>query len=133
MSTKMFEVQQSIFQSLSLNADLTSKVTGVYDFVPEKTILPYVTFGEISSQPLTSKVENGETVIVTIDAWSETKGRKEIVEILYEIEKTLKTEIDVLGAELISQKITNRKSWEESYGLFTGQIDIEVKIMWGEN
>lgn len=52
--------------------------------------------------------------------------------IKYEIEKKLETELTVPGVELISQKITNRKSWEESYGLFTGQIDIEVKIMWEE-
>jgi len=132
MSTKMFEVQQAIFQHLSLNKDLTDIVTGIFDFVPEKTVLPYVTFGEIHSQPLTSKVENGETVMVSIDAWSETKGRKEVAKILYEIEKKLETELTVPGVELISQKITNRKSWEESYGLFTGQIDIEVKIMWEE-
>lgn len=132
MSTKMFEVQQAIFQHLSLNKDLTGIVTGIFDFVPEKTVLPYVTFGEIHSQPLTSKVENGETVMVSIDAWSETKGRKEVAKILYEIEKKLETELTVPGVELISQKITNRKSWEESYGLFTGQIDIEVKIMWEE-
>lgn len=132
MSTKMFEIQQKIFQSLQANQTLIAKVVGVYDFVPEKTPLPYVTFGKIGSLPLTSKIENGESVIVTIDIWSEGKGRKEVVDIMSEIENILKNEISLSDSEVLSQKIINREVWEETYGLFTGTIDVKIEIMWEE-
>lgn len=132
MATKMFEVQQSIFQQLQASEAFTQKVTGLYDFVPENTPLPYTTFGRIVSVPLNTKVENGEVVTVTIDVWSEAKGRKETVEILVAIEDALKKELNLTNADLIGQKVSNREVWEEAYGLFTGQIDIEVKLMWEE-
>lgn len=132
MSTKILEVQQSIFQRLQSDSGFTQKVTGLYDFVPEITELPYATFGEISSLPLDTKISNGETIVTTIDIWSEAKGRKEVVQILGAIEESLKEEINLKTASVVSQKITNRRVWEEKYGLFTGQIDIEVKIMWEE-
>ena len=132
MTTRMLEVQQSIYKQVNSNPIFTEKVNGLYDFVPESTKLPYSTFGEIQSLPLDTKTSNGERIVITIDVWSESKGRKEVVEILSEIEKSLKEEIELETAMVISQKITGRKVWEENYGLFTGQIDIEVKIMWEE-
>lgn len=132
MSTRMYEVQQNIYQKIQSNPIFKEKVTGLYDFVPEITKLPYSTFGEIQSLPLDTKTTNGETVVITIDIWSESKGRKEVVEIISAIEESLKEEIELKTAMVISQKIIGRKVWEEAYGLFTGQIDIEVKIMWEE-
>lgn len=132
MASRMFEIQQKMFQALQGNADLVAKVSGIYDFVPEKTPLPYITFGKVSSQPLNTKIEDGETVSVSIDTWSEGKGRKETIDIMNAVEETLKTELVLDSASLISQRVTNREVWEEQYGLFTGTIEIEIKTIWEE-
>jgi len=132
MSTRMLEVQQKVFQALLTNTNLVSKVTGIFDSVPENTNLPYVTFGKIASQPLNTKTSDGEMISVSIDIWSEKQGKKETVDIMSEIELTLKTELVLDTATLISQRVINREAWEETYGLFTGTIEFEIKTIWEE-
>ena len=132
MSTRILEVQQKVFQALLTNTNLVSKVTGIFDSVPENTNLPYVTFGKIASQPLNTKTSDGEMISVSIDIWSEKQGKKETVDIMSEIELTLKTELVLDTATLISQRVINREAWEETYGLFTGTIEFEIKTIWEE-
>ena len=132
MSTRMLEVQQKVFQALLTNTNLVSKVTGIFDSVPENTNLPYVTFGKIASQPLNTKTSDGEIISVSMDIWSEKQGKKETVDIMSEIELTLKTELVLDTATLISQRVINREAWEETYGLFTGTIEFEIKTIWEE-
>lgn len=132
MSTRMLEVQQKVFQALLTNTNLISKVTGIFDSVPENTNLPYVTFGKIASQPLNTKTSDGEMISVSMDIWSEKQGKKETVDIMSEIELTLKTELVLDTATLISQRVINREAWEETYGLFTGTIEFEIKTIWEE-
>lgn len=132
MSTRMLEVQQKVFQALLTNTNLVNKVTGIFDSVPENTSLPYVTFGKIASQPLNTKTSDGEMISVSIDIWSEKQGKKETVDIMSEIEQTLKTELVLDTATLISQRVINREAWEETYGLFTGTIEFEIKTIWEE-
>lgn len=132
MSTRMLEVQQKVFQALLTNTNLVSKVTGIFDSVPENTNLPYITFGKIASQPLNTKTSDGEMISVSIDIWSEKQGKKETVDIMSEIELALKTELVLDTASLISQRVINREAWEETYGLFTGTIEFEIKTIWEE-
>ena len=132
MSTRMLEVQQKVFQALLTNTNLVNKVTGIFDSVPENTSLPYVTLGKIASQPLNTKTSDGEMISVSIDIWSEKQGKKETVDIMSEIEQTLKTELVLDTATLISQRVINREAWEETYGLFTGTIEFEIKTIWEE-
>ena len=132
MSTRMLEVQQKVFQALLTNTNLVSKVTGIFDSVPENTNLPYITFGKIASQPLNTKTSDGEMISVSIDIWSEKQGKKETVDIMSEIELALKTELVLDTATLISQRVINREAWEETYGLFTGTIEFEIKTIWEE-
>lgn len=132
MATKMFEVQQKVFQRLNADINFTGKITGLYDFVPEKTTLPYATFGRIASTPLDTKVENGEVVSLVVDIWSEGKGRREVVSIMEALEMGLESELILESGTLISQRITNREVWEEVYGLFAGSIEIQFKIDWEE-
>ena len=114
------------------NTNLVSKVTGIFDSVPENTNLPYITFGKIASQPLNTKTSDGEMISVSIDIWSEKQGKKETVDIMSEIELALKTELVLDTATLISQRVINREAWEETYGLFTGTIEFEIKTIWEE-
>lgn len=132
MGTRMYEVQQKVFSVLNADSTLLSKVNGVYDYVPEKTPVPYVTFGHVQSSSEGSKTDDGEKITVTLDIWSESKGRKEAVSILNIIENILKADVVLDTAFLIDQKVTNREVWEESYGLYHATLEIEFLIEWEE-
>ncbi|MCT9858224.1 DUF3168 domain-containing protein [Priestia megaterium] len=130
MSTRMYDVQTKMYEVLNSNEQLKSMVTGVYDYVPESTVVPYVTFGHMLSSADGSKTDSGEKITVTLDVWSEGKGRRQTVMIMQVIEEILEDNIQLNNSFLISQKITNREVWEESYGLYHGTVETEFQIEW---
>ncbi|PED63973.1 DUF3168 domain-containing protein [Priestia megaterium] len=132
MATKMFEVQQKIFTSLTGDSELTGMVKGVFDYVPEDTPLPYINFGHILSESDFTKTDSGETITFTLDIWSMAKGRKESVQILTKIEQILEAEIQLDSAFIMRKQVTNRQVVEESYGLFHASLDIQFKLEWEE-
>jgi hypothetical protein len=132
MATRMYEVQTKVYGMLATDAELKAKVTGVFDFVPEQTVVPYVTFGHVTSSSERSKTDDGELITITLDIWSESKGRKEAVTIMNMIENILKADVVLDTAFLLSQKVTNREVWEETYGLYHATVEIEFLIEWEE-
>ena len=132
MSTRMFEVQQKFYTALEKDMSLKKLVKGIYDYVPEKTRTPYVTFGPTHSSSADNKTGNGETITASIDIWSESKGRKQVIDIMKAVEEIFKTEVSLDTATVIWQKITNRDVDEINYGLYQGTVEIEVLIEWDE-
>lgn len=132
MSTRILEVQQKLFSALDKDAKLKKSVRGVYDYVPEKTKTPYVTFGQTNSSSADNKTGEGEKIIATIDIWSENKGRKQVVDIMKQIEDIVKTEIVLDTADVIWQKTLSREVAEVAYGLYQGTLEIEVLIEWND-
>lgn len=132
MATRMFEVQSKVFSLLDSDESLNKLVNGVFDYVPEKTKTPYVTFGHVLSSSSETKTDDGEKISVTLEIWSENKGRKEAILIINAIEKILKAEVELDTAFLISQKVINREVWEEAYGLYHATVEIEFEIEWEE-
>jgi len=130
MATKMFEVQQKLFSALESSEGLKEKSNGIYDYVPEKTQTPYITFGETISDSRDTKTTDGETIRSTIDVWSESRGRKQAVDIIIEIEKALEKEISIETGEIIIQRIVQRSVDEVQYGLYQGTIEIEIVLSW---
>jgi len=102
----------------------------VCDYVPESTVVSYVTFGYMLASADGSKTDSGEKITITLDVWSEGKGRKQTVLIMQMIEEILEDNIQLDNSFLISQKITNREVWEESYGLYHGTVETEFQIEW---
>lgn len=132
MASRMYEVQTKVFSLLKGNENLGEMTNGVYDYVPEKTKTPYVTFGQITSLPSDTKTDDGEKVTVALEVWSESKGRKEAVMIMNEIESSLKEEIELDTAYLISQKVVSREVFEETYGLYHAIFEKEFSIGWDD-
>lgn len=130
MATRMFEVQQKMFSALTNNPDLTSKITGIFDYVPEKTPTPYITFGHIISNSDYTKTDNGERITFTLDIWSMAKGRKEAVTILTLVEQILEPNLVLDTALIIEQRVVTRDVIEESYGLYHASIMIDYQIEW---
>lgn len=134
MATKMFEVQQKMYAALTSNPDLATKVTGVFDFVPEDQAMPYLTFGKIESNTDRTKTElDGETLMVTLDIWSISKGRKESIQILTLVEQILEENLILDTAEIYYHTVKHRDVVEEQYGLYHATVVIEYQLDWEMN
>jgi hypothetical protein len=123
--TKLFETQSAVFTRLK--SGLVS-VEGVFDYVPEKTEFPYVVLGRTFATPQKTKTSTGERIEVTFDVWSDSKGKKETIHIVNEIEASLAEELTVEGAFVISQEITSIEVLEEVNNLYHGTVVFEILL-----
>lgn len=126
--TKLYEAQAAVFQRLEADIDLNSRVSGVFDYVPEETAFPYVVLGRVLSTPLKTKTTIGENVEITLDIWSDYKGKKETIDIANIMKNALSNELTVAGAFLLSQDITSVEVLEEVNDLYHGIIICEIKL-----
>ncbi|WP_028390549.1 DUF3168 domain-containing protein [Bacillus cihuensis] len=122
MATRLYEVQTKVYEAL------TSISTKVYDYVPEGTQSPYITFGQMTSS---SEGLSDERVSVALEVWSEGKGRKECISILNEIERALQADLELVTASVIQQKIAQTEIIPHQ-GLYQGIVTIEFQIDWNE-
>ena len=81
MKTVLYPLQVSIFQRLKSHTPLTSKVSGIFDTNQTKSF-PYVTLGEDTAVPWSTKSNPGEEVTHTLHVWSQYNGSKEVKEIM---------------------------------------------------
>lgn len=121
MSTRLYEVQTKIYEILT-----SSLTTRVFDFVPEGTISPYITIGDMSSS---NETLADEKITISLDVWSESKGRKECVSILTEIEDALGGNLELLTAIVVQQRVLDRAVVPQQ-GFYQGTITIEFQIEW---
>ena len=75
-------VFQAVFTLLNTSAALKTKVKGVYDFVPEGTVGPYIKIQ--FSQGLRGRVLNEKERVMyfNLHIWSSYNGSKEVLEII---------------------------------------------------
>lgn len=130
--TKLYEVQEAVYRRLSCDTALSSMVKGIFDYVPEKTSPPYVTLSRIYSEPLDTKTSTGEIVTLTIDVFSEAKGKKESINILKQIEASLTPELEVEGAFLMVQSVVSREIQEIAESLYQATIEYRIKLDWSD-
>ncbi|AGN89324.1 DUF3168 domain-containing protein [Paenibacillus larvae] len=130
--TKLYEVQEAVYRRLTSDTALMPMIKGVYDYVPEKTLLPYVTFSRVYSEPFETKTSTGEIVTLTLDVFSEAKGKKESIHILKQIEASLTPELEVEGAFLMDQSVVSREVQEIAESLYQATIEYKIKLDWSE-
>ncbi len=99
MSSSALELQRSLYQLLRSDATLTAVLGGsrVYDDVPQRAELPYVTFGQSLVRDWSTGSEPGHEHVVTLHVWSRAPGRKkvhEIVEVLVALLHEQQPELD---------------------------------------
>jgi hypothetical protein len=82
MRSSLSALQTALYNRLIADLTLMSKVTGVFDDVPDKQPYPYVTLGEDTVTDWGTKTFSGEEVTHTLHVWSRGKGKKESQEIL---------------------------------------------------
>lgn len=74
-------LQKKIFEILSQDIDLSGKVTGVYDVVPDEQVFPFVIIGKDTLNDFGSHTTSGFEGTCDVDVYSQAHGLKEAKEI----------------------------------------------------
>lgn len=99
-------IHKTVYELLTSDASLSSKVSEIYDGFPnlEQTPakFPFITFGDSNSNPFTTFEHAGEEIFFTIHIWSRYKGFKETLEITSDIQRLLsQQDIEVEGLGVV--------------------------------
>lgn len=70
-------VQQAIYDRLVGDPTLAGMVTGVFDFVPEGAVYPYVVVGEVVVTPDNRHGGFGRSIAATLHIWTRGRGNAE--------------------------------------------------------
>jgi hypothetical protein len=97
MKTALETLQVSLYSILASHTPLTSKITGVFDAVPEETPTPYVTIGNPTVNDWSTKTFDGEDITFTLHVWSDYNGKKEVYEIFNLILEALSNPLPISG------------------------------------
>ena len=101
------ELQKAIFAALGANAALTSVVgTRIFDHAPANAAFPYITFGRTSVYDWSTGTESGTEQLITLHAWSKSKGKKEVLEIMELARETLHdAALELEGHSLVNLRL----------------------------
>lgn len=103
----------------------------VYDFVPENTILPFVTLGNINAEDKSTKSDDIIHLTVQIHIWSTYRGRYEINSLAETIINALSShQLDLSEEDFYSnaQGVDFYESYPEDDSGYNGVITFEMLI-----
>ena len=120
MSEHSLALQKTVFDALDTDSTLQSKVTDVYDFVPENTAFPYVKLGEDTVIDNGTKTLQGNEHTLVVHTFSRYRGSKEIKDIMARIYTVLhESSLTVSGASLVNLRFEFSDVLKENDGLTT--------------
>jgi hypothetical protein len=104
MALHSWNLQKAIYSTLNGSVTgINGASVSVYDDIPENTSYPYVVIGEETTANNGSKTLDGVEHTLTIHAWSQYRGRREIKEIMESVYSLLHNgAISVSGASLVN-------------------------------
>lgn len=70
----MFPVQAAVYTRLTADEQLAALITGIYDYVPEDAVFPYVTVGEAIETPDNTVAGLGRQTVITLHVWTRARG-----------------------------------------------------------
>jgi hypothetical protein len=112
-------LQKGLFDRLTGFAALTAAIGAnkVFDYLPEPATTPYVVIGDDTVLDWSTKTETGWEFTVTIHAWSQQPGRKEVKTILGHIFDALHQQeesITVAGFTLVHIRFDGGQTFQET-------------------
>jgi len=110
------KLQAAVVEKLKSALDVA-----VYDYVPEKTALPYVSIGAVSVVPYRLKIIAAVDVTLEVDYWSEYAGFAEAEGVLDTIIQTL------TGDTLVVQDASVVDVVWDTCNLFVEATDTEIR------
>ena len=96
----LLELQKAIFTKLDGDAVLKSKITGIFDHVPQGQPFPYVVIGDDQAEDFDDNRGTGFEVEATIHVWArDHRGRATVKAVLADIYRLLHRQpLTVVGA-----------------------------------
>lgn len=70
----MFPVQTAVYALLTGDDELANLVSGVYDYVPENVVFPYITVGEALETPDNTVAGLGRETVITLHVWTRARA-----------------------------------------------------------
>ena len=89
MADAAFAVQTAIHARLTGDATLMATLDAVHDQVPENAAFPYLTIGEDTASDFGTKTEQGQSLTLSLHAWSRAHGRRQVKDILARVHALL--------------------------------------------
>lgn len=118
MAIHTSELQKTIYNTLSGDVALTALVSGVFDDVPEDTAYPFVRIGEETITDNSTKDLQGQVMTITIHAFSEYRGKREVKQIMDAIYDAMHdNDMIVSGANLVNFRFEFMDIVTESDGI----------------
>lgn len=93
--SSLWEIQKAVWKILTSDAQLMSKVVGVFDLVPDDVQFPYIQLGEFTTGPFETFDRYGQEVTMTIHVWAQRlgprayQGMKQAEDIMEDIQRLL--------------------------------------------
>ena len=98
----MGPIQAALYAALTADSSLMAVVSGVFDWVPEGTAMPYVTIGETLATPRNAHDRFGRRHVTTVHVWSDQQGFKETNSIMTLIVQALDHQVlTVVGHDAV--------------------------------
>lgn len=88
-SLLLLATQQTIYNTLTQDAQLMSKVSKIYDRMPNSPTFPYILVEGGDSLPVWTMTQQGEKVSLTLNVYGATAGYDEAKEIMGHLERIL--------------------------------------------
>ena len=116
-----WDVQKGVYAHLVAQGTLTGLLAAgaasVRDHVLPDAAFPYVVIGEIESRPQSTQQLPGREVVLTLHAFSQAPGQKEVREILSALHDALEdAALSIEGQHVISCRSLSARSFLEGDG-----------------
>lgn len=111
-----------------LNKELNTK--GIYDYVTESTVYPYIVISEPRVDAFSVKSEDVKDYTITLHIWSNYKGNSEAYKILSAIYESLKYKLKISGYNTVKTSCNDTRVFTDidgihRHGVFTLKISLQ--------
>lgn len=127
MLLKLYDVSKAILDRLQEEV-----VTKSFDYVPEKTLYPYIIVGDIETDDDSTKTGDGVKATQTIQVWSRFPGKQEAMEIGNNVMVALGKELTIANGEIWEQRFLKTKTQEIEEGIYATELKLKLNIEWSE-
>lgn len=125
-----YNVQKAIYEKLTGNSQLMASVSGIFDHVPQETIFPFITIGDISSNSLPNLDKNGLEQKLNINIWSREAGKKQTSDIMEMIYGLLNNGTIIVSGQILvlMEFISNSIQLEDDGWTYRGIMHLRVVL-----
>lgn len=131
-SAKIIPFLAGVKKTLKENVELMSMCNGLYDWVPEETDMPFITFGRISVFDDDTKCIPGSKIELDIVVWDTGKGRLRSLKMIEQIELSLtRDDLEVNfpdTIDLVEWDVEIIENEEQQYGLYCSVVKFVGRV-----